>query len=131
MTLNNNTPCTCAVTLRAFRKRIRDSTTSQGYVQWSEDVPKFQAFVAQKVREAQKQLESLLLVGPDDARIDVVPQLALHQVRDNPCHELAASFISTGRGRQSAAATLIGAPYRPFSPLNKPPSVFHHVVADS
>lgn len=37
MTLDNNTPFTRAVSLRSFGKRIRNSTTSLGYIQWSED----------------------------------------------------------------------------------------------
>jgi hypothetical protein len=37
MTLDNTTPFTWALHMRSYGKRIRNSTTSRGYMWWSED----------------------------------------------------------------------------------------------
>lgn len=96
MTVDNCSPISWCISLRSFGKKIRDSITSIGYVQWSEDgqtlsycnielqVPQFKDFVAQKVQQAQQQLESLFLLGPDEARVDIVPRVSLYKLRDNP-----------------------------------------------
>lgn len=96
ITVDNCTPIPWCVSLRSFGKRIRDSITSLGYVQWSEDgqtilycnielqVSQFKDFVAQKVRQAQTQLESLFLLGPDEDRSSIVPRFSLYKLRDNP-----------------------------------------------
>lgn len=96
MTLNNPTPFSWALQLRAFGKRIRDNTTSLGHVRWSEDahvlsychiempIDGFRDFVREQVYKAQQLLEQLLLVGVDEERKDVVPRVALSQLVDNP-----------------------------------------------
>ena len=96
MTLNNCTPFTWAVSLRSFGKRIRDSITSLGYIQWSEDghtvfyrnlelrISAFQAFVRAQVERTQTLLEDLFLLSNDEQRQEIVPKIALYRVRDNP-----------------------------------------------
>jgi hypothetical protein len=96
MTLDNPTPFSWALQLRTFGKRIRDNTTSLGYVRWSEDaqvlyycqiempINGFREFVREQVFKAQQLLEQLLLVGVDDERGVVVPPLSLSQLSDNP-----------------------------------------------
>lgn len=96
MTLDNATPFTWALHLRSFGKRIRDCTTSLGYMRWSEDgqtvkyrdielqIPVFKRFVLQQVQSAQQSLETLFMLGADESRAEIVPRIALHQIRDDP-----------------------------------------------
>jgi hypothetical protein len=96
MTLDNATPFTWALHLRSFGKRIRDCTTSLGYMRWSEDgqtikyrdielqIPVFKRFVLQQVQSAQQSLEALFIIGTDESRAEIVPRITLHQIRDDP-----------------------------------------------
>jgi len=96
MTLNNTTPFTWALHMRSYGKQIRDSTTSLGYMRWSEDaqtihyrdlelsITSFRQFVLEQVHKAQRQLETLFLLGRDEERAEVVPRVALHRIHDNP-----------------------------------------------
>ena len=66
MTLENATPSTWAVHLISFGKRIRDCTTSLGYMRWSEDgqtinyreielqIPVFKRFAMEQVHATQQ-----------------------------------------------------------------------------
>jgi hypothetical protein len=96
MTLNNTTPFTWALHMRSYGKQIRDSTTSLGYMRWSEDaqtihyrdlelpITSFRQFVHEQVHKAQQQMETLFLLGRDEERAEVVPRVALHRIHDNP-----------------------------------------------
>jgi hypothetical protein len=96
MTINNCTPFSWAVSTRSFGKKIRDSVTSLGYIQWSEDeqtvfykdvelrVGAFREFVAVQMKKAQGLLASLFMLGPEEKREDVIPTISLHRIRDNP-----------------------------------------------
>ncbi|KAK0247289.1 hypothetical protein LTR01_008816 [Friedmanniomyces endolithicus] len=96
MTLNNPTPFAWALQLRGPGKQIRDSTTSIGYVRWSDDADiltysriristdGFREWVSQQVCKAQELFEQPLFLGPDDDRRDVVPPLSTSQLSDNP-----------------------------------------------
>jgi hypothetical protein len=44
-------------------------------------------FIAVQVNKAQKELEGLLLLHPDEARGDVVPQVLLYRLHDNHSNE--------------------------------------------
>jgi hypothetical protein len=96
MTLENATPFTWAVHLRSFGKRIRDCSTSLGYMRWSEDgetinyreielqIPVFKRFAIEQVHATQQSLEALFLLGTDESRDEVVPRIALDRLRDDP-----------------------------------------------
>ncbi len=96
MTINNCTPFSWAVSIRSYGKKVRDSVTSLGYIQWSEDeqtvfykdlelrIHAFREFVAVQMKQAQGLLASLFMVGPEEAREDVIPAMSLHRIRDNP-----------------------------------------------
>jgi hypothetical protein len=96
MTLENATPFTWAVHLRSFGKRIRDCTTSLGYMRWSEDgqtinyreielqIPVFKRFAMEQVHATQQSLEALFLLDADESRAEVIPRLALDRLRDDP-----------------------------------------------
>jgi len=96
MTLENTTLFTWAVHLRSFGKRIRDCTTSLGYMRWSEDgqtinyreielqIPVFKRFAMEQVHATQQSLEALFLLDADESRAEVIPRLALDRLRDDP-----------------------------------------------
>lgn len=96
MTVDTCTPFSWAVSLRSFGKQIRDNTTSLGYIQWSDDgqtvqykdielsIQGFRHLVTAQVHRVQGLLENILMLGPDEAREDVVPVIYLHRLRDNP-----------------------------------------------
>lgn len=96
MTIDCRTPFSWTIQLRSFGKKIRDSTTSIGYIQWSEDektlfykdlelrISDFRAFVRAQVVVAQRLLEKIMMLHPEENREDVVPLLHLHNIRDNP-----------------------------------------------
>lgn len=110
MTLDNATPFTWALHLRSFGKRIRDCITSLGYMRWSEDgqtvkyrdielqIPVFKRFVLQQVQSAQQSLETLFMLGVDESRAEIVPRIALHQIRDDPTNAAPGwSFLKDRR----------------------------------
>jgi hypothetical protein len=82
--------------LRVYGKKIRDSTTSLGYIVWSNDGQELEykglklsmaglkQFVRQQVDQAQDQLQQLLLIHAEETREDVVPMLRLQDLRDDP-----------------------------------------------
>jgi hypothetical protein len=88
-----------ACRLRAYAKKVVSNTTSLGYIAWSEDgssvtyketgfsMDALRKFIAVQVDKAQKELEGLLLLHPDEARDDVVPQVLLYRLHDNHSNE--------------------------------------------
>jgi hypothetical protein len=82
--------------LRTYGKKIQNSTTSMGYIYWSDDdqtlsykdlhlsMRGFRDFIAGQVTRAQVELEGLFLLHEDESREGVVPRLALHELRDDP-----------------------------------------------
>ncbi|KAK4551663.1 hypothetical protein LTR86_010994 [Recurvomyces mirabilis] len=113
MTLNNPTPFTWALQLRAFGKQIRDSSTSIGYVRWSDDaetlyyckvklsLDAFRHFIRQQVLAAQKLLHCLLLIGIDDDRRSIVPPFSLSQLCDNPANTAHGwNFLQDSRNQK-------------------------------
>jgi hypothetical protein len=78
---------------------VVSNTTSLGYIAWSEDgssvtykdtgfrMDALRKFIAVQVDKAQKELEGLLLLHPDEARDDVVPQVLLYRLQDNHSNE--------------------------------------------
>lgn len=85
MTVDTCTPVSWAVSLRYFGKQIRDNATSLGYIQWSDDeqtvyykdielsIHGLRCFVTMQVHRVQKLLSDTLMLGPDEAREDVIP----------------------------------------------------------
>jgi hypothetical protein len=118
MISDNATPFTWALHLRSFGKRIRDCTTSLEYMRWSEDrqtikyrdielqIPVFERFVLQQVQSAQQSLEALFMLGMDESRAEIVPRIALHQIRDDPTNVAPGwSFL---KDRRNADTILLG-----------------------
>jgi hypothetical protein len=88
-----------ACRLRSYAKKVVSNTTSIGYIAWSEDgssvtykdtgfsMDALRKFVAVQVDRAQQELEGLLLLHPDEARDNVVPQVLLYRLQDNHSNE--------------------------------------------
>ncbi|KAL3703710.1 hypothetical protein TMatcc_009399 [Talaromyces marneffei ATCC 18224] len=82
--------------LRTYGKKIQNTTTSLGYIYWSEDqerlsykslemtMESFRRFVQIEVRETQQSLEALFLLHEEESRESVIPPIPLSQLRDNP-----------------------------------------------
>jgi hypothetical protein len=90
-----HSPFNWALRLRAYGKKVRNSTTSLGYIYWSEDNEKlfykdleltmggFREFIRIQVDKAQRQLRDLLLVHPDEDLETVIPNIRLRDIKDN------------------------------------------------
>ena len=89
-------PFSWACRLRSYAKKVRDTTTSLGYISWSDDggtvsykqvsgltMLRLRDFVRIEVHKAQTQLEELLLLHPDESREDLGVDFRMHRVTDN------------------------------------------------
>ena len=92
----SRSPFAWASRLQAYAKKVRDCTTSLGYILWSADgqsvsykdiqslhVSGFQGFIRDQVTKAQEELEGILLVHPLEARSDLDVAFLMHRVTDN------------------------------------------------
>ncbi|KAJ5117458.1 hypothetical protein N7448_011090 [Penicillium atrosanguineum] len=89
--------------LRTYGKRIQNTSTSLGYLIWSDDhqtlnyrelqftMDGLQRFVRTQVQIAQYELERLFLLDENEERADVVPPLPLHQLTDDPVNNQRVS----------------------------------------
>jgi hypothetical protein len=96
MIYGSNSPMNWVLKLRAYGKKIRDSSTGLGYIIWSEDgsaisykdtelsMAGLRGFVQQQIELAQSALEDLLLVHSEEDRADVIPPLVLRDLKDDP-----------------------------------------------
>ena len=105
-TIDNCAPFSWAVSLRLFGKKIRDSVTSLGYIQWSDAgqtvfykdvelrIHRFQEFIIMQIERVQSLLADLFMLAPDEAREDVIPLVFLHRIRNKPTvTEVGWSFL--------------------------------------
>lgn len=110
MAYGSRSPINWAQKLRVYGKKIRDSTTSLGYIVWSDDGQKLdykglelsmsglKQFVRQQVEFAQDRLQQLLLIHIEETREDVVPSLRLQDLKDDPSlNRLGQSFLTDVR----------------------------------
>src|SRR5438045_9800059 len=96
MVYGSRSPIKWVQKLRVYGKKIRDSTTSLGYMVWSDDgqeleyrslqlsITGLKQFVRQQVSQAQDRLQQLLLLHAQEAREGAVPTLRLQHLKDNP-----------------------------------------------
>ena len=92
----SRSPFNWVLRLRAYGKKIRNSSTSLGYIYWSDDherltykqlelsIADFKKFVATQVTLAQSELEQLFLIHGDEKREDVIPAFELRDLKDDP-----------------------------------------------
>ena len=81
---------------RTYSQKIQNSTTSLGYIYWSNNkqilsykdlqlsMQGLCRFITGQVTHAQAELEGLFLLHKEEVREEMVPQLALHELQDNP-----------------------------------------------
>jgi hypothetical protein len=82
--------------LRTYGKKIQNTTTSLGYIYWSDDYEKltykglemtmesFRQFIRVQVEQAQQNFEKLFLLHEEETREEVIPLVSLHQLKDDP-----------------------------------------------
>jgi hypothetical protein len=110
MTYGSRSPINWAQKLRVYGKKIRDTTTSLGFIIWSDDGQKLsykelelsmftlKQFIRHQVNLAQDQLEGLLLLGEEEVRGDVVPEVRLPDLKDDSSlGRLGQSFLTDPR----------------------------------
>jgi len=120
MVYGSRSPINWIQKLRTYGKKIRDTTTSLGYLIWSDDgevleyrglrlsMTGLRQFMRHQVNQAQDQLQALLLIHAEETREDVVPVLRLQDLRDDPSlSQLGQSFL-TDPGIQGSRATTAG-----------------------
>ena len=110
-------PFSWASRLRVYGKKIRDSTTSLGYISWADDgtavsykdisrlrMDDFRRLVHHQVGKAQRLLEDLLLKHPEETRDDIGVEFRMHRVFDNASENAKGwSFL---RHERNLASTL-------------------------
>ena len=108
----SRSPFSWAQRLRTYGKRVRDSTTTLGYVMWSDDketltykdmslsIVAFKDFVSRQVRECQQKLEALFLLHEEESRDEIVPCFHLRDIKDNAAEgERGWNFLKDPRNR--------------------------------
>ncbi|KAF9882541.1 hypothetical protein FE257_007500, partial [Aspergillus nanangensis] len=104
--------------LRTYGKKIQNSTTSMGYIYWSDDeqtlsykelelsMSGFCRFIATQVELAQADLERLFLLYEEEEREQIVPRLVLHELRDDPTNNRRGwNFLQDARTRTALSTT--------------------------
>jgi hypothetical protein len=110
MAYGTRSPMNWALKLRAYGKKIQDTTTALGHIVWSGDgeelsykgleltITALRRFIVDQVEIAQSQLHELLLVNSEESREDVVPALVLRALKDDPTiNEPGWSFLNDAR----------------------------------
>ncbi|EAW23656.1 putative telomere-associated RecQ helicase [Aspergillus fischeri NRRL 181] len=104
--------------LRTYRKKIQNSTTSLGYIYWSDDeqtlsykdlrlsMQGLRQFIASQVQLAQADLARLFLLHEEEVWEEVVPQLVLHKLQDDPTNNQQGwNFLRDQRTRAALPTT--------------------------
>lgn len=112
----SRSPMNWMLRLRSYGKQVRNHTTPLGYIQWSEDnqvlsyknlilsMPDFRRFIREQVAIAQSQLEDLCLLCVDESRELTIPELFLHDIRDDPTNNTRNwSFLNDPRNKATIA----------------------------
>lgn len=107
MVYGSRSPMNWVQKLRSYGRKVRDNTTSLGYIIWSDDgehlsykgfeldMGQLRWFVRDQVEAAQDMLHDLLLLGPDkDDRAELLPPLSMRDLKDDPTVKTAGwSFL--------------------------------------
>lgn len=113
---SSRSPFSWACRLRAYAKKVRDSTTSLGYILWNDGgtavsykqisqlpMVSLREFVCAQVYKAQSQLEELLLVHPQQRRDDLGVEFRMHRVADDASNSNCNwNFLSLERNTKGA-----------------------------
>lgn len=104
--------------LRAYGKRIQNTSTSLGFLIWSDDhqslhyrdlqltMDSLTKFIRTQVELAQYELERLFLLDEDESRANNIPELPLHQLTDDPVNNQRGwNFLKHRKNRQVLPTT--------------------------
>lgn len=95
MAFDTRSPMNWVLKIRAYGKKVQDSSTALGNIIWSDDdeelkykgltltMTALRQFIASQVKTCQDQLHALFLINPEEERINVVPVLALRAFEDD------------------------------------------------
>jgi hypothetical protein len=115
MVYGSNSPMNWILNLRAYGAKLRDNTTSSGFIYWSDDGQKLSYksleftmnslrwFLHDQVQEACQMLHDLLLLpeGDTDRRAELLPQVYLFSLKDDPTvHQSNYSFLQDPRNEK-------------------------------
>jgi hypothetical protein len=115
MVYGSNSPMNWILNLRAYGAKLRDNTTSSGFIYWSDDGQKLSYksleftmnslrwFLHDQVQEACQMLHNLLLLprGDADRRAELLPQVHLFSLKDDPTvHQANYSFLQDPRNEK-------------------------------
>lgn len=106
-------PFSWACRLRAYAKKVRDTTTSIGYISWNDEssavsykevtslsMTCLREFIRRQVGKAQTQLEELLLLHPQESRESLGVAFRMHQVTDNASESQCGwNFLESARNQ--------------------------------
>lgn len=116
MVYGSNSPINWILNLRAYGTKLRDNTTSSGFIYWSDDGQKLSYksleftmnslrwFLHDQVEEACQNLHDLLLLpkGDVDSRAEHLPQIHLSSLKDDPTiHQANYSFLQDPRNEKT------------------------------
>jgi hypothetical protein len=104
--------------LRTFGKKIQNTSTSLGYLIWSDDhqslhyrdlrltMDALTRFVRDQVELTQYELERLFLLEEEETRADTVPELPLQQLTDDPVNNQRGwNFLKHPKNRRLLPTT--------------------------
>ena len=96
MIQGTRSPFNWASRLRTYAKKVRDSTTSLGYIEWNDEgdcvsyrdirnlqMSQLSDFVRKQIAKAQDQLEALLLLHPEETRQQLGIRFWMHRLVDS------------------------------------------------
>jgi hypothetical protein len=118
----SRSPFDWAYKQRQIARKIASDTTGTGAIIWTEDcqtvtyhdvslsMGDLRDFVATQVRLAQKDLDKLLMLHPEERRCDVVPLLRLYKLEDNHANNQSGwSFLKDVRNTEALHTSGSGA----------------------
>lgn len=104
--------------LRTYGKKIQNTSTSLGYLTWSDDhqslhyrdlqltMDALTGFIRAQVELAQYELERLFLLEEEEIRADIVPELPLQQLTDDPVNNQRGwNFLKHQKNRRLLPTT--------------------------
>lgn len=118
----SRSPFDWAYKQRQIARRIASNTTGTGAIIWTEDCQRvayheislsmgdLRDFVATQVKLAQRDLDELLILHPEERRSEVIPPLRLYKLEDNHANNEAGwSFLKDVRNAEALQHNTSGA----------------------
>lgn len=118
----SRSPFDWAYKQRQIARRIASNTTGTGFIIWTEDSQRvayheisltmgdLRDFIATQVNLAQRDLNELLMLHPDERRCEVIPLLRLYKLEDNHANNQGSwSFLKDLRNADALQCGKSGA----------------------